>query len=86
VVNKIDWDKAGRITEPGRYLLSFGWLTVTADDVAVWRHYPGASFTLIEVASLFDGLETSEYHLGTFDLPRAAQSSIPCSASGGVAS
>ena len=36
-INKITWQKAGRVTEPGRYMLKFGWLTVTADDLAIWR-------------------------------------------------
>ncbi|MFC5324901.1 hypothetical protein [Bradyrhizobium oligotrophicum] len=85
MVDKIDWNKAGRLTEPGRYMLAFGWLTVTADDVAIWQRYPAASFTLVEVASPFDGADRSEYHLGTFELP-GAQSSAPCSVSGGVAS
>ncbi|MGJ4931455.1 hypothetical protein ACQR1I_30520 [Bradyrhizobium sp. HKCCYLS2038] len=85
MVNKIDWNQAGRIIEPGRYMLAFGWLTVTADDVAIWRRDPGASFTLVEVSSLFDGLDGAEYHLGTFELS-GPQSSTPCSVSGGVAS
>ena len=51
VVNKITWQKAGRVTKPGRYMFTFGWLTVTADDLAVWEVYPEASFTLVEVIS-----------------------------------
>ncbi|MGJ4902776.1 hypothetical protein ACQR0V_14480 [Bradyrhizobium sp. HKCCYLS2058] len=85
MVNKIDWNKAGRITEPGRYMLAFGWLTVTADDVAIWQRYPGAAFTLVEGPSLFDGPDDTEYHLGTFELP-GTQSCSLCSVSGGVAS
>src|ERR1700736_3413883 len=50
-INKITWQKAGRVTEPGRYMFSFGWLTVTADDIAVWELYPDASFTLVEVVT-----------------------------------
>nr|WP_315738217.1 MULTISPECIES: hypothetical protein [unclassified Bradyrhizobium] len=90
-VNKIDWNKADRITEPGRYMLPFGWLTVTVDDIAVWQRYPGAAFTLVEGPSLFDGPDDTEYHLSTlyhlstFELS-GAQSCSPCSVSGGVAS
>jgi hypothetical protein len=42
-VNKITWQKAGRVTEPGRYMFKFGWLTVTADDLAIWEKYPNAA-------------------------------------------
>lgn len=47
-VNKINWDKIGRMTEPGRYKCFFGYLTVTSDDIEVWTRYPDATFTLIE--------------------------------------
>lgn len=75
---KISWQKAGRVVEPGRYMHRFGWLTVTAEDIAVWRQYPQAEFTLLQLPKppgaqfaedALDGLE--EYHLGTFELPRA---------------
>lgn len=76
MVNKINWQKAGRITEPGRYMFTFGWLTVTADDIAVWQQHPDALFTLVELPppsrSPSDDAEdddASEYHLGTFELP-----------------
>jgi hypothetical protein len=36
-VNKIIWAQAGRVTEPGRYMFKFGWLTVTPEDLAVWK-------------------------------------------------
>ena len=36
-INKITWQKAGRVTEPGRYMFTFGWLIVTADDLATLR-------------------------------------------------
>jgi hypothetical protein len=75
---KISWQGAGRITEPGRYMYRFGWLTVTADDIAVWRQYPQAQFTMLQLpkrpgdASADDSTEVAdEYHLGTFELPRA---------------
>ena len=45
-VNKITWAQVGRVTEPGRYMFKFGWLTITADDVAIWQKYPTAAFTL----------------------------------------
>ena len=27
-------------------MFTFGWLTVTADDLAIWEKYPNAAFTL----------------------------------------
>jgi len=47
-------------------MLTFGWLTVTADDLAVWELYPEASFTLVEIATEPD--VPDEYRLGTFEL------------------
>ncbi|MGY3116552.1 hypothetical protein ACVWXQ_000487 [Bradyrhizobium sp. S3.14.4] len=32
-VNKINWDKIGRVTEPGRYKCFFGYLTVSSEDI-----------------------------------------------------
>jgi len=66
-VNKITWQKTGQVSEPGRYMLTFGWLTVTADDLAVWERYPDALFTLVEIATEPD--VPDEYRLGTFELP-----------------
>jgi hypothetical protein len=76
VVNKISWQKAGGVTEPGRYMFTFGWLIVTADDIAVWKQYPQAMFTLVKLPaatdadSAADATEVAEqFHLGTFELP-----------------
>ena len=66
MVNKITWQKAGRITKPGRYMFTFGWLTVTADDLAVWELHPDAAFTLVEVAT--DADAPDEFKLGTFEI------------------
>jgi hypothetical protein len=77
---KISWQKAGRVAKPGRYMLKFGWLTVTADDIAVWRLHPQALFTLLQIPkssaptpsdeAAGDAMaELDEYHLGTFELP-----------------
>jgi hypothetical protein len=67
MVNKINWQKAGRVAQPGRYMFTFGWLTVTADDLAVWRHYPQAQFTMMAIPTGPD--DADEFHLGTFELP-----------------
>jgi hypothetical protein len=78
VVNKISWQKAGGVTEPGRYMFTFGWLTVTAEDLAVWRQYPQAIFTLVKLPAATAGAEASvvaeEFHLGAFELPASPAS------------
>jgi hypothetical protein len=65
-VSKVTWQKAGGVTEPGRYMFTFGWLTVTAEDLAIWRQHPEASFTLVKLPSSDDD---DEFHLGAFELP-----------------
>jgi hypothetical protein len=67
VVNKVTWQKAGRVSEPGRYMFRYGWLTVTADDIAIWQQFPEASFTLVNLPSTTDA--TEEFHLGAFEIP-----------------
>jgi hypothetical protein len=64
-VHKVTWAQVGRVAEPGRYLFTFGWLTVAAEDLAIWRQHPGAAFTLV-IQSPTEGVE--EYHLGAFEL------------------
>jgi hypothetical protein len=67
MVTKITWQKAGRVTEPGRYMFRFGWLNVTAEDLAVWEQFPDATFTLVQMPHHADG--TEEFRLGAFELP-----------------
>jgi hypothetical protein len=69
VVNKVTWQRAGRVTEPGRYMFRYGWLTITADDLAVWQQFPDASFTLVNLPSPPDAPE--DFHLGAFEIPVA---------------
>ena len=72
MVNKITWQRAGGVTEPGRYMFTFGWLTVTPEDLAIWNQYPSAAFTLVELPPATEDDEevhAEEFHLGTFDLP-----------------
>ena len=66
-LNKVTWQRAGRVTEPGRYMLRFGWLTVTAADLAIWQQYPEAAFTLVNLPTEPNAPE--EFHLGAFELP-----------------
>jgi hypothetical protein len=75
-VNKITWAQVGLVTEPGRYVFKFGWLTITADDVAIWQKYPTAAFTLYstsvatapEAEDETDKAAGEEFRLGTFEL------------------
>ena len=72
MVDKVTWQKAGRVTEPGRYMFRFGWLTVTADDLKVWEQFPEATFTLVrkpDAGPDSSGPDSDEYHLGLFELP-----------------
>jgi hypothetical protein len=67
-VNKITWTKVGQVTEPGRYSFTFGWLTITAEDLAIWEQYPTAVFSLVRTTSTTEGVGVEEFRLGTFDL------------------
>ena len=72
-VKKITWALAGRVTDPGRYMFKFGWLTITENDLAIWRAYPNAAFTLIRTvtsppAETDEAPAGEEFRLGTFDL------------------
>jgi len=62
-VKKVTWRQVGRVTEPGRYMFRFGWLTIAAEDLAVWEQLPNAAFTLVRTAA-----EIEEYRLGAFEL------------------
>lgn len=69
MVNKITWQKVGRVTEPGRYMFTFGWLTITAEDVAIWEQFPNAGFTLVKTVAATDAGEAGEeFRLGAFEL------------------
>jgi hypothetical protein len=80
-VNKITWAQVGRVAIPGRYMFRFGWLTITADDLAIWEKYPTAAFTLYSTTKAPDstakepetndeaaGVNEEEFRLGTFEL------------------
>jgi hypothetical protein len=64
-IEKVTWQKAGRVTEPGRYMFRFGWLTVAAEDLAVWNRFPNAAFALVRTAKAGD---EDEFRLGAFDV------------------
>ena len=65
MIAKLTWTQAGQLTEPGRIMLRFGGLTVTAEDLAIWKQFPSAVFTLVPAEASDD---CDEYHLGSFDI------------------
>jgi hypothetical protein len=81
VINKITWQRAGRVEQPGRYMFTFGWLTITAEDLRVWEQFPDAAFTLVRLPQGHsEGLSqdssdaafvADEFHLGAFEIPLA---------------
>jgi hypothetical protein len=46
-------------------MFKFGWLTVTAGDLTIWKQFPTAAFTLVPIERSEHG---EEYRLGSFDL------------------
>jgi hypothetical protein len=79
-VNKVTWQQVGHVTEPGHYMFRFGWLTIAADDLAIWNQFPEATFTLVQTSSpplVADTdeliVEMDEFHLGAFDLHVASE-------------
>jgi hypothetical protein len=66
-VNKITWQQVGGVTEPERYMFTFGWLTITAEDLAVWQQFPNAVFTLVQTVTTADEVG-DEFRLGSFEL------------------
>ena len=84
MIEKVTWQKAGRVTEPGRYMFRFGWLTVAAEDLEIWRQFPDAAFTLVGMPSETDATGTldatdtlGEFHLGAFELPLNTSNTSP---------
>ena len=54
-------------------MFKFGWLTITANDLAIWQAYPNAAFTLIRTltshpAEIGEEPDGEEFRLGTFEL------------------
>ena len=43
----------------------FGWLAITAEDLAIWEQFPNAAFMLVSRGYTES---TEEFHLGSFEL------------------
>jgi hypothetical protein len=67
-VNKVNWQQVGHVTEPGRYMFRFGWLTITPEDLAIWEQFPDAMFALVKTAAATAVGDAEEFHLGAFEL------------------
>ena len=67
-VNKVTSQQVGHVSEPGRYMFRFGWLTIAAEDLAVWGQFPDAVFALVKTAAATATDEAEEFHLGAFEL------------------
>jgi len=49
-------------------MFRFGWLTIVAEDIAIWEQFPDAVFALVKTASSTATDDNEEFHLGAFDL------------------
>lgn len=45
-------------------MFTFGWVNISAEDLAIWKQFPDASFALVRMLTA-DGED--EFHLGAFD-------------------
>jgi hypothetical protein len=46
-------------------MLKFGWLTITAEDLAIWEQFPNAAFTLVPHGSTEPA---EEFRLGSYNI------------------
>ena len=80
-VHKVTWQQVGHVSEPGRYMFRFGWLTIVAEDLAVWEQFPDAVFALVKTAAATATDAAEEFHLGAFELRESSLESrdaAPC--------
>jgi hypothetical protein len=49
-------------------MFRFGWLTITAQDLAVWEQFPDALFALVQSAATPATEAGEEFHLGAFEI------------------
>jgi hypothetical protein len=47
-------------------MFRFGWLTIAAEDLAVWQQFPNAAFALVQTSVATEAGE--EFRLGSFEL------------------
>jgi hypothetical protein len=53
-------------------MFRFGWLSITAEDLAIWQQFPSAAFTLVKTATpegvAAPGDVSEDYRLGAFEV------------------
>ena len=49
-------------------MFRFGWLTISAEDLAVWDQFPDALFVLVQTAAATVTDAGEEFHLGAFEI------------------
>ena len=49
-------------------MFRFGWLTITADDLAIWQKFPEALFALVQTGAMTTADAGEEFHLGSFEI------------------
>jgi hypothetical protein len=49
-------------------MFRFGWLTISAQDLAVWDQFRDASFALVQTAATTATDAGEEFHLGAFEI------------------
>ena len=49
-------------------MFRFGWLSVAAEDLAIWEQFPNAAFALVKTSTLAGTDDAEEFHLGAFEL------------------
>ena len=59
-INKVSRAQVGRVTEARRYMHRFGWLIITAADLANCKQFPTATFTLVRTAATIDAEDFDE--------------------------
>jgi hypothetical protein len=47
-------------------MFKFGWVIITAEDLAIWEQYPYAAFTLLRTVRAAE--TENEFRLGIFEL------------------
>ena len=77
-INKVTWQQVGHVTQPGRYMFRFGWLTIAAEDLAIWEQFPDAVFALVKTAAMAtdETATVAEFHQ-TYKAKRSACCGCP---------
>jgi hypothetical protein len=64
-IPKIGWVDVGMTTEPGQHKSRYGMVQVCADEIWIWKQYPGATFVVMQPSPYSNEVVS---RLGSFDL------------------